>query len=128
MRQPTQQDRDIAERISYVALSQSNNDKQLIAGQVNKQNRLAERVRTKKKCPFVKDSTGQWAYSEDKLADSLDEELYSELKPEVIEYLMVEYNNGHYDTLLVQSFLFSEKFQKQVIQNALKQANAGFVL
>jgi len=41
---------------------------------------------------------------------------------------MVEYNNGHYDTLLVQSFLFSEKFQKQVIQNALKQANAGFVL
>ncbi len=67
-------------------------------------------LKNQEKCPFIRNSKGSWAYSIDKLADSLDEELYSELEPEVNEYLMQEFNNGHYDTLLVQSFLFSEKF------------------
>ena len=44
------------------------------------------------------------------LVVSLDEELNDELEPETIEFIVIEFNNGNYDTLLLQSFMISSKF------------------
>ena len=67
----------------------------------SKQNRLAEKCNLKESMPFMVDKRGQKFASENALFDSLDEELFEELEPEVIEYLMQEFNGGQYDPHLV---------------------------
>jgi hypothetical protein len=67
----------------------------------SKQNRLAEKRNLKESMPFMVDKRGQKFASENALFDSLDEELFEELEPEVIKYLMQEFNGGQYDPHLV---------------------------
>lgn len=75
-----------------------------------KQNRLAERQNVKGTVAFKRNKQGNVVMNERVLVVSLDEELNDELEPETIEFISIEFSNGNYDTLLLQSFMISSKF------------------
>jgi hypothetical protein len=61
--------------------------------------------------PFMQGLTAESVFARPDVShDSLDLELFDELGVEIIEYLMQEYNEGHYDPMLIQAFLMTKSF------------------
>ena len=106
---PNKEDLMMSANFVKFAKDLSKNQKTLFE-EDDKQNRLAERQNLKGTVAFKRNKQGNVVMNERVLVVSLDEELNDELEPETIEFISIEFNNGNYDTLLLQSFMISSKF------------------